>query len=342
MKRFHWGVMVLICLWLLAGLASAQTDSWRECHANAVALYQAGAWELAYQQAKKAVATARGEHGEFHVNTVKSLNLMSEICCARGCTPQGVLLQKKVLKIQNRLCGVNHPNVVSSLTALGNLYRSDGKPTQAEVWYCEALGRAKKGGWCSSACTVPALEGLAGLYVQQGKLADAAELFGKALNMRELRRKYSPAEDLGIAGDLVCLADINRDQKNYAEASKLYRRALAKYRATEGPGSPMYANTLKSLGELYAQWKKPARAIACLKRAVASYEKTGLRDGPMMGSTLITLASIYRNQKRIAQAEALYKRATAIYERNSGIDKALASRLLRNARIWPATEKEGI
>lgn len=342
MRNVLFGIIMLSCTCLFAGQVLAGTTSWEEFQGKAEKLYQEGKWDQAYQLAKKAAATAKDIHGECHINTAKSLKLQSEICGARGCVSQGVLLQKQVLKIQERVFGRNHPNVVKSLTVMADFLRCDGKSEKAGALYKDALERAETGGWGSSSCIVPAVEGMACLHMLRGELADAAALYKKALTLRELRRKYNPAEDLGIAGDLVCLADISRDQLKYQEASKLYRRALAKYRIVEGPGSPMTANTLKSLGELYAQWGKPARAIACLKRAIASYEKSGLRNGPMLGSTLITLASIYRGQKRHAQAEALYKKATAIYERTTGIDKAVASRLLKNARIWPGKSEEGI
>ena len=63
----------------------------------------------------------------------------------------------------------------------------------------------------------------------------------------------------------------------------------------------------------------------------------------MVGATLVGLANVYRDRKKYAQAEALQNKAVAIYRRSGGMDKSLASRMLRKARIWPsAARRQGI
>jgi hypothetical protein len=174
MKTFHLVVVGLACLLFIVAQASADNHVWKARYSNAEALYQTGQWDRVFREAKKAAADAGQRFGEYHLNTAKALNPPAEICGARGSVVQGTLFRKRALKVQERLFGPNHPNTVKSLTAIADLYRADGKPGQAERFQREALARADRGGWGSSDYAAPALEGPTGLYMQKGKLTEAA------------------------------------------------------------------------------------------------------------------------------------------------------------------------
>lgn len=325
-----------VALWVtLLVHAFAEDPSWRTCYESAQALSAVGEWDTAFRKANAALSLSTAVNGELHIKTAKSLDLLADICAERGRVQQGLVYRKRSLKIREDLLGKDHPTVVQALTSLADMYRCGEEEEMAGQLYREALNRAKSGGWSESPCVTGALEGLGYLAVLNERFAEADRMYRKALHLHELTRKYAPYRDACIARDLMCLAEINRTMRNYAEASRLYRSALKNYLASAGPNSRLTAHCMKRLGELYAQWNKPARATAYYKRALAVYRRNGVIDDPMVAATLIRLAQVYDNQGKLAKAETLSKKAAAIYERAGIIDKRVASTVLKSAKIWP-------
>jgi tetratricopeptide (TPR) repeat protein len=326
-------ILGVFCIFAVS--VRADDTCWHRCYDGAACLCTSGDWQDAFQKSKMGLSLAQAKFGSEHMNTAKSFEQLGDICEAWGRFEQGVLFHKKALDVRTKVCGENHPQVIKSLAAIGELHRMLGTYGEAEQCYKKILQISEKGGWGQSSGAVTALEGLGIVYVNQGKPALAEPLFKKALAVYENGRKYRPAEDLGVARNLIHLAGISKDRNDFREAAELYKRAIRTYSSASGPSSPMIAHCWKGLGEVYVQWHKPRRAIKCFKTALGAHAKTGLPEGPMVGATLVGLANVYKTKNQPDKANALYDKAEAIYAKSLGMDWALASRILRHARIWP-------
>jgi tetratricopeptide (TPR) repeat protein len=125
------------------------------------------------------------------------------------------------------------PDIV--LDSLAELYRVQGRYTEAEPLFKRALEVREKALPAGHPGIAQSLNNLAELYRAQGRLSEAEPLFKRALEMRE---KALPAGHTDIAGSLNNLAELYRAQGRYAEAESLYKRALEMWEKRYPPAIP--------------------------------------------------------------------------------------------------------
>ena len=152
--------------------------------------------------------------------------------------------------------------------------------------------------------------------LKQGHLTEAAQLFERALKMRE---DAAGPDHPSVGQSLTDLGRTYRALGRYSEAEPLLTRALA-LREKLGPDKPPVAVTLNQLAQLYTTQGRYADAEPLRQRALAIQEKEfGAEDVHVVG-TLTSLASLYRLEGRYAEAEPLVRRALAIGEKFRGAD----------------------
>ncbi|WP_130758759.1 tetratricopeptide repeat protein, partial [Microcystis aeruginosa] len=81
------------------------------------------------------------------------------------------------LDLRKRLLGDNHPDVAASLNNLAGLYKSQGRYTEAEPLYREALDLRKRLLGDNHPDVAASLNNLAGLYKSQGRYTEAEPLY---------------------------------------------------------------------------------------------------------------------------------------------------------------------
>lgn len=122
---------------------------------------------------------------------------------------------------------------------------------------------------------------------------------------------------------------------NYAEAERLYKRALATNEKTLGAEHLQVAYPLNKLAILYSAQRRFTEAEPLYKRALAILEKALGPEDPNVATVLDNLARLYRAQEKHAEAESLYKRALAIREKAFGPNDArLATNLHKLALFY--------
>ena len=106
----------------------------------------------------------------------------------------------------------------------------------------------------------------------------------------------------------------------YAQAKKMYERALAIGEAALGPDHPHVADSLNNLGNVLREQGDLAGAKALLERALAIDEAAFGPDHPDVAIDLNNLGKVLREQGDLAGAKALFERALAIDEAAFGPD----------------------
>ena len=91
----------------------------------------------------------------------------------------------KPLSFTKRLLGEEHPYVASSLNNLAGLYRNQGRYSEAEPLYQQALEIRKRLLGEEHPDVASSLNNLAGLYDNQGRYSDAEPLYQQALELHE-------------------------------------------------------------------------------------------------------------------------------------------------------------
>jgi CHAT domain-containing protein len=230
---------------------------------------------------------------------------------------EAVPVTQQILTIREKLQGPDHPDVVTTLINLADLYRELGRYADAEPLYKRALAVTEKARGPDHPDVATALNRLGALYQAQGQYARAEPLYKQSLAMRE---KALPADHLDVAVSLSNLAELYRHEGRYAEAEPLHKRALAIFEKKGGPDSRDVALSLVNQAVLYREQGRYGEAEALYKRALPILEKTSGTNHPIVATALNNLAELYRWEGRYADAEPLQKRSLTIREKLLGRD----------------------
>jgi TolB-like protein/Tfp pilus assembly protein PilF len=174
----------------------------------------------------------------------------------------------------------------------------------------------------------PELLDRAGRYFH-GRAAhsQAAQLFRDALAIRE---KTLGPEHSDTATSLNNLADLLRDQGDFAGARPLHERALAIRERALGPEHPDTATSLNNLAILLKAGGDFAGALRLYQRALAVREKALGPEHPDTATSLNNLANLLRDQGDFAGARSLHERALAIREKALGPEHSDTATSLNN------------
>jgi CHAT domain-containing protein/tetratricopeptide (TPR) repeat protein len=199
-------------------------------------------------------------------------------------------------------------NRVAALLAAGNYSAAFAKATKLE-----AILKAQTGAY-SLAYSV-ALSDLALVQKVQGKFSEAADLFRRALAIKE--RTRGPSDPIVVV-TLNNLGNVYEAQGKYAEAAELLQRALAIEEDALGPNHPEVARTLNNLAVVNRELSKNVEAAELYQRALAIQEKALGPSHRDVALILENLSDLYDSQGKYSQAEELSRRALAIREKALG------------------------
>jgi hypothetical protein len=105
------------------------------------------------------------------------------------------------------------------------------------------------------------------MYSDQGKYAEAAELYQRAL---AIKVKALGPSHLDVAGVLGSLGIVYEDQGKYGEAAELFKRALAIEERALSPNNPGVAKSLEHLARVNGSMGNVDLARAYSRRATAA------------------------------------------------------------------------
>jgi tetratricopeptide (TPR) repeat protein len=216
----------------------------------------------------------------------------------------------------------------AALRRFGELYAARKySAALVEAQKFESMAKARFG--VNHANYGAALNNLGLVYKEQGKYADAEELYRRALAIYE---RTIGAAHPNAANALHNLANVYVAQGKYADAEGLYKRVLAIDEKTLGPSHLYVAATLHTLAGVYDEQGKYAEAEGLYKRALAIREKALGPSHLDVAQTLDNLALLYREQSRYTDAEGLHKRALAIREKALGKEHGELAMTLSRAK----------
>jgi tetratricopeptide (TPR) repeat protein len=204
-----------------------------------------------------------------------------------------------------------HPATAISLNTLAELYRSQGRYSEAEPLYVEALAIRKMALGNCHIDTATSMNNLALLYYFQGRYEEAEPLYIEAL---EIRKRSLGDCHPDTATNLNDLALLYYSQGRYEEAESLYIEALEINKMELGNNHHDTALTLNNLALLYRFQGRYEEAEALYIEAL-EINKMELGDRhPYTATSLDNLAGLYRAQERYGEAELLHVEALTIFK----------------------------
>lgn len=150
-----------------------------------------------------------------------------------------------------------------------------------------------------------------------------------------LLRKLGLVDALPGAALAIHLAAVHQLQGTYAEAVRLFGRALEIRERELGPTHPEVASALNNLGETYRLQGDIETSLRLQERALAIYEEQLGPDHPNVAASLNNLGLIREARGELELARGLYERAMKIREEQLGpdhIDVAVPLSNLSNVR----------
>lgn len=165
---------------------------------------------------------------------------------------QGEQYYQRMIAIDRKTLGPNHPTVADDLTGLGLLYISQARYSEAEPLFREALSIYEAVYGNDNLLVTRTRSTLADILNRLGKTKEAIALYGEAFNKGRITNE--PNTEL-TANLLNELAFLYYSQGKLEDARTVYQWALASTKGTYGEQSILvaaclkdYANVLRSLG----------------------------------------------------------------------------------------------
>jgi CHAT domain-containing protein/Flp pilus assembly protein TadD len=208
--------------------------------------------------------------------------------------------------MRKRLLGNEHPAVALSLNNLAGLYESQGRYSEAEPLFRQALEMRKRLLGNEHPAVALSLNNLAGLYESQGRYSEAEPLYRQTL---EMNQRLLEQEHPLVAKSLNNLAALYQIQGRYSEAEPLYRQTLEIRQRLLGNEHPDVALSLNNLAALYYSQGRYNEAEPLYRQALEMNQRLLGNKHPLVATTLNNLALLYERQGRYSEAEPLYRQA---------------------------------
>ncbi|MDB9311198.1 tetratricopeptide repeat protein [Aphanizomenon sp. CS-733/32] len=202
--------------------------------------------------------------------------------------------------------------LADTLNNLAELYRSQGRYSEAEPLYLDALEIRKRILTGDHPDVATSLNNLAYLYNNQGRYSEAEFLFLHAL---EMRKRLFTDNHPDIATSLNNLALLYYNQWRESEAEPLYLDALEMRKRLFTGDHPDVATSLNNLAALYDSQGQYSEAELLYVQALEMCERLFTGDHPDVAQGLNNLAMLYKHQERYSEAELLYVQALEMYKR---------------------------
>jgi tetratricopeptide (TPR) repeat protein len=214
---------------------------------------------------------------------------------------------KKAIALQQELD--RELELSSSLNYLAGLYYLQGRYSEAEPLYLQALEIVRRSLPEDHPSLASNLNNLALLYQSQGRYWEAEPLCLQAL---KIVRRSLPEDHPSLATHLNNLALLYQYQGRYSEAETLYLQALEIDRLSLPEDPPRLASHLNNLALLYESQGRYLESEPMYLQALEIHRRSLPEDHPSLASYLNNLAKLYRDQGRYSEAEPLCLQAVEI------------------------------
>jgi len=207
----------------------------------------------------------------------------------------------RALNTREELLGKQHPEVAQLYDNLGTCYEEQGRTADGEIMYKKALTIFQETSSGGKRDLAICLDNLGLVYTEMNKLELAENYLVQALELRKriyqrdnpeiavsyanlagllsLRGRPAEAESLytqaiPLSNDsqrlpmIVGVANLHRDNGNYAKAESLYKYAESLWRPLSGVGHPLLADFLESYSEYFRHQGNTSKAEAYARSAL--------------------------------------------------------------------------
>ncbi len=237
---------------------------------------------------------------------------LAEALMQRGDMDKAAPRIEQAVATAETVFGHDSQRVVNALWTLGSLRRAQGRSTDAEQVYRDALSRLERADWTDDVLRSGVLASLAVLQSDQGNFAAARDYLEQSIALDERLPDSNP---VNRAVNLANLAVAMRGLGDYEKADADYARADELFRALQPDGSLQQAALLNNRAILAQLRGHPEQAVELLQRALDMYRRLLSGDHAQIVRSLANLAQSHLDAARPEPALAAAEEATAMAAR---------------------------
>jgi hypothetical protein len=286
-------------------LARDNHCDWNYVAVSTMALADVYKYEGRYTDSEQLFADANGWVGSIPVSKrfpgleATLLNNLADLYLEMARFIDAEALAKRSIEIRKREFGKKSPAYAISVSTLGGAYLGEGRGSDAEPLFREALAVLSKKRPESLRAYVEIH--LAKMLTIESKRQEAE--IEAQLAVDDMKKAGS--DHPGLATALVTLADLERGAGNYPEAMSNCKLAIAIDTALFKGDHPAIARDLNALAETYAAQEQYAEAEPLFHRALAARKQLLDPAHPDYKTTLEDYAKLLRATGRDLEASQL-------------------------------------
>ena len=242
---------------------------------------------------------------EIHLNNEYDDNTYSKfglVFRENGDWTEAEKLAVQVVVKRKEILGQDHPNTLTSMASLAEIYWNQGKWNEAEELEIEILDISQKVLGQKHPDTLISMASLALIYSNQRKWAEAEQLQIQVLDMS---RRLFGLEHPETLNSMANLALIYGNQERWNETELLQIQALDMSRRLLGLEHPETLRSMANLASIYSKQRRWNEAEQLQIQTLDIRKKLFGQEHPETLNTMTNLASTYSNQKRWNEAEQL-------------------------------------
>ncbi len=273
----------------------------------------------AESQYLRALETYQLVFGDNHPHQVASLRDLAECCSAQQRFLDAEEYQRRALTMLDRYSEFVLLERVELLLGLSRVLVQQNRIEEALECAQGAVAVAREGTEQEdrSLLLSSSLDGLARIYLSQGRLTEAESIWVEVLS---LRTQLYGTDHPNYADTLRNLAGLYAARGDFARAEQLEDQAVSILRDRLGEQHPEYARAIQGLAELNLQKGDLVRAETLLLEATEKVKQRVGEQHPEHAHAIGLLGRLYQNMSNLAAAEVRFRQVVEILERVKGDD----------------------
>ena len=334
-------IFILVLFIVTAVLANSKQDQeLRELQASAAVgadlvgqiSQMNGDYPKALKKYQKSLAVRKKYLGKENVKTAKSYNNMGSIYTDMGEYAKALKYYKEALNIRKKVLGKEHPDTIDSYNELGLIYHKLGDYPQTLHYYRMAMLAREKSFGTEHFDTAESYNLMGMVYYQLGDYQKALEHYNKALVVREkfLTIKNTDTSinfneiDLGSIYNNIGM--IYQAKKQYAQALKFLKKALAIYKKYYGEKTKIMATGYNNLALIYQDTGDLSQALKYHKKALVARENLLGKNHADTSVSYDNLGTLYHKMKDYPKALEYYQKSLTVRNKILGDEHILMAK----------------
>jgi tetratricopeptide (TPR) repeat protein len=237
----------------------------------------------------------------------------------------------RVLDLDRRYLGADHPFTLMIMRDLASTYRNQGQLTKAEELSVQVLEARKRVLGADHPDTLRSMAGLASTYSKQRRWKEAEELNVQVLEARKRVLGVDHPDTLTGMGNL---ASTYQDQGRWKEAEELHVQVLEARKRALGTDHPHTLTGMGHLASTYWNQGKLKEAEELDVQVLEARKRVLGADHPDTLLSMVNLAHTWKSQNRDEEAVALMQNAVNLWSGKLGSDHPDTVRSIKILNRW--------